>query len=88
MNFDNYCTSVHVPNWRAQDIDTKEDWIKAKKIFEKINKNEKKIKTKKQLLKIIDKIEKVRSRNNINWMDLIRLSIKFSPKETSILLRK
>lgn len=48
----------------------------------------KKIKTKKQLLKIIDKIEKVRSRNNINWMDLIRLSIKFSPKETSILLRK
>ena len=48
----------------------------------------KKIKTKKQLLKIIDKIEKVRSRNNINWMDLIRLSIKFAPKETSILLRK
>ena len=42
LNFDNYCTSVHVPNWRAQDIDTKEDWIKAKKIFEKINKNEKK----------------------------------------------
>ena len=48
----------------------------------------KKIKTKKQLLKIIDAIEKVRSRNNINWMDLIRLSIKFAPKETSILLRK
>ena len=48
----------------------------------------KKIKTKKQLLRIIDKIEKVRSRNNINWMDLIRLSIKFAPKETSILLRK
>lgn len=48
----------------------------------------KKIKTKKELLKIIDKIEKVRSKNNINWMDLIRLSINHAPKETTILLRK
>ena len=48
----------------------------------------KKTKTKKELLKIISKIEKVRSKNNINWMDIIRLSISHAPKETSNLLRK
>jgi len=30
---------------------------------------------------IIDAIEKVRSRNNINWMNLLRLAFKISPKE-------
>jgi hypothetical protein len=48
----------------------------------------KKIKTKKELLKIIDKIEKVRSKNNMNWMDLVRLSINHAPRETTLLLRK
>ena len=26
---------------------------------------------------IIDEIEKVKSRNNINWMDVLRLAFKF-----------
>ena len=32
-------------------------------------------------LEIIDQIEKVRSKNNINWMNILRLAFKHSPKE-------
>ena len=32
-------------------------------------------------LKIIDEIEKVRTRNNVNWMDVLRLAFKHSPEE-------
>ena len=35
----------------------------------------------KKYLKIIDKIEKVRTKNNSNWMDILRLAFKSSPKE-------
>lgn len=35
----------------------------------------------KKYLKIIDKIEKVRTKNNSNWMDILRLALKSSPKE-------
>ncbi len=37
----------------------------------------------KNYLKIIDKIENIRKKNNKNWMDLLRLSFKYSPKETA-----
>jgi L-amino acid N-acyltransferase YncA len=30
---------------------------------------------------LIDKIETIRSKNNVNWMDLMRLAFKISPKE-------
>ena len=42
--------------------------------------NSKKIK---KSLKIIDKIQKIRSKNNRNWMDLLRLAIKLDHKKTS-----
>ncbi len=32
---------------------------------------------------IIDKIEKIRSKNNSNWMDILRIAFKYSPKEAS-----
>lgn len=47
--------------------------------------NENKIK---YYLSLIDKIEKTRTKNNINWMDILRLAIKKSPKETVKLLKK
>ena len=34
-----------------------------------------KLKVKKALI-IVDKIQKIRSKNNINWMNLLRLAIK------------
>ena len=35
-----------------------------------------------QSLKIINQIEKIRSKNNKNWMDLLRLSFESNPNET------
>ena len=46
------------------------------------------IKNYKRYLKIINKIEKVRSKNNVNWMDILRLAFKYAPKEASQLIKK
>ena len=32
-------------------------------------------------LEIIDEIEKIRSKNNINWMNVLRLAFKHAPDE-------
>ena len=40
----------------------------------------------KSSLKILDKIEKIRSKNNKNWMDILRLAFKSSPVEASKIL--
>ena len=36
-----------------------------------------------QKLNVISKIENVRKNNNINWMNILRIAFKNSPKETS-----
>ena len=38
--------------------------------------------------KIIKKIEKVRSKNNVNWMDLLRLAFRLSPRKATKLIKK
>ena len=38
--------------------------------------------------KIINKIQKVRSKNNVNWMNILRLAFKNSPKEAQKLVSK
>ena len=45
-------------------------------------------KNKKSYLNIINKIEKIRSKNNVNWMDILRLAFKYSPHETKKLMKK
>ena len=47
----------------------------------------KNIKIKKEL-KIISKIQGVRTRNNINWMNILRIAMIHSPKQTKKLLKK
>ena len=39
-------------------------------------------------LKIIDEIEKVRSGNNMNWMDILRLAFTYAPEEAKELMKK
>ena len=39
-------------------------------------------------LKIINKIEKMRTKNNVNWMDVLRLAFKHAPKDASKLLKR
>ena len=39
-------------------------------------------------LEIIDEIEKVRTRNNVNWMDILRLAFKHSAEEAKLLMKR
>lgn len=39
-------------------------------------------------LEIIDAIEQVRSKNNINWMNILRLAFKHSPSEARQIVAK
>jgi len=39
-------------------------------------------------LTIIDEIEKVRTKNNVNWMDLLRLAFTYAPNEAKKLMKK
>ncbi len=50
----------------------------------------KKIKDKKinRAIMLLDKIQKIRSKNNKNWMDIVRLSIKLDYKKTSKLIKE
>jgi len=43
---------------------------------------------KKKDINIFDKIESIRSKNNKNWMDLLRLSYESNPNETLKILSK
>lgn len=38
--------------------------------------------------RIIDEIEAVRSRNNKNWMDILRLAFRHSPEDAAAILRE
>ena len=48
---------------------------------------EKKSKQIKHYLEIIDEIEKIRTRNNVNWMNILRLAIRHAPDEAIELLK-
>lgn len=37
---------------------------------------------------IIDQIQKIRTKNNVNWMNLLRLAFKKDPKNASKILTK
>ena len=39
-------------------------------------------------LAIIDDIEEVRAKNNVNWMDILRLAFKHSPEDARKLMSK
>ncbi len=39
-------------------------------------------------LEIINEIEKVRSGNNMNWMDILRLAFTYAPEEAKELMKK
>lgn len=39
-------------------------------------------------LKIINKIQKIRGKNNVNWMNLLRLAYKKAPDESALIMSK
>ena len=46
------------------------------------------MKKNKNYKKIIHQIEKIRSKNNTSWMQILRIAFKHSPKETAKVLSK
>ena len=38
--------------------------------------------------KIINEIEKIRSKNNVNWMDILRLAFEHNPKKAAKIMSK
>jgi hypothetical protein len=38
--------------------------------------------------KIISQIEKIRSKNNVNWMNILRLAFKHDPKRAAKIMSK
>ena len=42
----------------------------------------------KNYLKIIDQIEKIRSKNNVNWMNILRLAFKLDANQAKKIMQK
>ena len=51
-----------------------------------IKKNKKKYKLKSGI-KLVNQIQKIRSKNNKNWMDLLKLSLQLDYRKTSKILK-
>tara|TARA_S200000501_G_scaffold367313_2_gene403464 strand:+ start:6964 stop:7155 length:192 start_codon:yes stop_codon:yes gene_type:complete len=43
---------------------------------------------KKNYSSIINKIQEIRSKNNVNWMNLLRLAFKLDPKSAAKIMKK
>ena len=41
----------------------------------------------KKSIKLVNQIQRIRSKNNKNWMDLLKLSLKLDHKQTSRILK-
>ena len=48
----------------------------------------KKKKNSKNYLKIIYQIENIRKKNNVNWMNILRIAFKYNPKATAGVMSK
>ena len=56
-------------------------FIEKEKLMKKINKIKKD-------LKVIKEIQRARSKNNVYWMNILRLAIKYSPVKAKKLLKR
>ena len=43
---------------------------------------------KKNYNKIINKIQKIRAKNNVNWMNILKLAFKLDPKNSAKIMKK
>ena len=43
---------------------------------------------KKDYIKIINQIQKIRSKNNVNWMNILKLAFKLNPEDTAKIMKK
>lgn len=43
---------------------------------------------KKYYSNIINKVQRIRAKNNKNWMDLLKLAFKYAPKDASKIMKR
>ena len=43
---------------------------------------------KKNYNQIINKIQKIRAKNNVNWMNILKLAFKLDPKNSAKIMKK
>ena len=43
---------------------------------------------KKNYIKIINQIQRIRSKNNVNWMNILKLAFKLDPHHASKIMKK
>jgi len=46
------------------------------------------MKKKKNYIKIINQIQNIRSKNNVNWMNILKLAFKLDPVNASKIMKK
>ncbi len=56
--------------------------------MKKINKKNKNLSNKNKYIDIINVIQKVRSKNNVNWMNILKLAFKLDPKAAKKIMKK
>ena len=56
--------------------------------MKKINKKNKNSSNKNKYIDIINVIQKVRSKNNVNWMNILKLAFKLDPKAAKKIMKK
>ena len=79
---------VNINNVKSISLFRSLNYYKYKKLknFLIMKKNKSKNNSKRYLL-IINKIEKIRKKNNSNWMDLLRIAFKYSPEESGRIMK-
>jgi len=91
INFNTiFKAQVKKSNFRSKKLFISQNYKQLKStkdylIFIKHNINNKKYQ---KYLNIINKIEQIRSKNNVNWMNILRESFFHSPRESAMILSK
>ena len=83
INKNTFIALVNNKNVKSISLFRSLDYNKYKLSGEFIIMKKKLSKNKTDYLSIIKKIEKIRKKNNSNWMDLLRIAFKYSPKEAA-----
>ena len=73
---------------KKNNIASKLLFLKVGYLLHRKKKNLLFMKKKTNKLRIIDQIESIRGKNNVNWMNLLRLAYKKSPRESAVIMSK
>ena len=83
----NHLAKVNILNFKSISLFKSLGYTITKKDKNFIIMNKETPSKSKKYLDIINKIERVRKKNNSNWMDILRIAFKHAPSETSKIMR-